>query len=150
MNDVADSPGPLATLSPTLERLRTAWRANKPSLAQRRADLGRLRHVLARRLDAMDAAIRADFGHRSPHENLISEAMITLSEIDLARRKLRRWAKPRRVGVGWKFWPGRAAVKPLRPRESARPPVTCGPGALDSRGLRRGERMHGCFAFRMG
>src|SRR4249919_2450858 len=110
MNDVAD---PNTALGPTLERLRDAWRANKPSLEQRRSDLGRLRHVLARRLDAMDAAIRADFGHRSKHENLISEAMITLSEIDLARRKLRRWAKPRRVGVGWKFWPARAEIRPV-------------------------------------
>ena len=109
MNDAAD---PLVTLAPTLERLRSAWRANKPDLAQRHADLGRLRHLLSRRLEAMDAAIRADFGHRSPHENLISEAMVTLSEIDLARRKLRRWAKPRRVGVGWKFWPGRAELRP--------------------------------------
>lgn len=109
MNDAAD---PLVTLAPTLERLRAAWRANKPDLAQRHADLGRLRHLLSRRLEAMDAAIRADFGHRSPHENLISEATITLSEIDLARRKLRRWATPRRVGVGWKFWPGRAELRP--------------------------------------
>jgi coniferyl-aldehyde dehydrogenase len=109
MNDVAD---PAVSLGPTLERLRRAWLANKPSLEQRHADLGRLRHLLARRLDAMDAAISADFGHRSPHENLISEAMVTLSEIDLARRKLRRWAKPRRVGVGWKFWPARAELRP--------------------------------------
>ena len=69
MNDVAD---PAVSLGPTLERLRRAWLANKPSLEQRHADLGRLRHLLARRLDAMDAAISADFGHRSPHENLIS------------------------------------------------------------------------------
>jgi coniferyl-aldehyde dehydrogenase len=109
MNDVAD---PAVSLGPTLERLRRAWLANKPSLEQRHADLGRLRHLLTGRLDAMDAAIRADFGHRSPHENLISEAMVTLSEIDLARRKLRRWAKPRRVGVGWKFWPARAELRP--------------------------------------
>ncbi|MUV13254.1 aldehyde dehydrogenase family protein [Lysobacter sp. HX-5-24] len=109
-----NAPSPaLAELGPTLERLRTAWRANKPSPDQRHADLGRLRHVFARRLEAMDAAIRADFGHRSPHENLISEAMVTLAEIDLARRKLRRWAKPRRVGVGWKFWPARAELRPM-------------------------------------
>lgn len=101
-----------AELAPVLERLRTGWRANKPSLEQRHADLGRLRAAFSRRLEAMDAAIRADFGHRSPHENLISEAMVTLAEIDLARRKLRRWAKPRRVGVGWKFWPARAEVRP--------------------------------------
>ena len=111
MNDTA-AHLPIAALPGVLERLRTAWRADKPSLQQRRDDLGRLRHVFSRRLDAMDAAIRADFGHRSPHENLISEAMVTLAEIDLARRKLRRWAKPRRVGVGWKFWPARAEVRP--------------------------------------
>ncbi|NUS60835.1 MAG: aldehyde dehydrogenase family protein, partial [Lysobacter sp.] len=116
MNDVLSIDSPLAAeaeLAPVLERLRTAWRANKPSLAQRHADLGRLREAFARRLEAMDAAIRADFGHRSKHENLISEAMVTLAEIDLARRKLRRWAKPRRVGVGWKFWPARAEVRPV-------------------------------------
>jgi coniferyl-aldehyde dehydrogenase len=113
MNDM-NAPSPaLAELGPTLESLGNAWRANKPGVDQRRADLGRLRHLLAQRLDAMDAAIRADFGHRSPHENLISEAMVTLSEIDLARRKLRRWAKPRRVGVGWKFWPARAELRPM-------------------------------------
>ena len=112
VNDAADTTAALAGLAPTLEHLRSAWRAGKPSLAQRREDLGRLRHALSRRLDAMDAAIRADFGHRSPHENLISEAMVSLSEIDLARRSLRRWAKPRRVGVGWKFWPARAELRP--------------------------------------
>ena len=37
----------------------------------------------------MDAAIRADFGHRSTHENLISEAMIVLDEIDHALAHLR-------------------------------------------------------------
>jgi len=45
MNDVAD---PAVSLGPTLERLRRAWLANKPSLEQRHADLGRLRHLLAR------------------------------------------------------------------------------------------------------
>jgi coniferyl-aldehyde dehydrogenase len=113
MNAAADFPATQAAdLGCTLERLRTAWHARKPPLAQRIDDLGRLRHVFARSLDAMDAAIRADFGHRSPHENLISEAMVTLAEIDLARRRLRRWARPRRVGVGWKFWPARAEVRP--------------------------------------
>jgi coniferyl-aldehyde dehydrogenase len=113
MNDAADSAPPRAAdLTTVLEHLRAAWRAGKPSLAQRRDDLARLRHALSHRIDAMDAAIRADFGHRSPHENLISEAMVTFAEIDLARRKLRRWAAPRRVGVGWKFWPARAELRP--------------------------------------
>ena len=104
---------PLAELQPTLTRLRLAWDAHKPDLAQRRGDLQRLRTLFAQRIDSMDAAIRADFGHRSTHENLISEAMIVLAEINHALKHLRRWMKPRRVAVGWRFWPARAEVRPL-------------------------------------
>ena len=70
----------LAELQPTLAYLRAAWDQRKPGLAQRRDDLQRLRATFAQRLEAMDAAIRADFGHRSTHENLISEAMIVLMQ----------------------------------------------------------------------
>jgi coniferyl-aldehyde dehydrogenase len=111
--DIDAATTPLTELQPTLARLRTVWGAHKPDLAQRRGDLERLRAVFAQRIESMDAAIRADFGHRSTHENLISEAMIVLAEIDHARRHLRRWTRPRRVGVGWRFWPARAEVRPL-------------------------------------
>ncbi len=108
--DSADTP--LHDLQPTLERLRMAWQANKPDHAQRRDDLLRLRDAFRRRAGEMDAAIRGDFGHRSQHENLISESMIVLAELDLALRKLRAWSKPRRARVGWKFWPARAQLRP--------------------------------------
>ena len=111
--DVDPATTPLAELQATHARLRAAWDARTPDLAQRRGDLLRLRAVFAQRLDAMDAAISADFGHRSTHENLVSEAMIVLAEIDHALRHLRRWMKPRRVGVGWRFWPARGEVRPL-------------------------------------
>ncbi len=104
---------PPTELQPTLTRLRTAWGEHKPDLAQRRDDLERLRAVFVQRIEAMDAAISADFGHRARHENLISEAMIVLAEIDHARKHLRRWMQPRRAGVGWRFWPARAEVRPL-------------------------------------
>ena len=55
---------PIAELPATLQRLRSAWQAGKPSLAQRRADLVRLRDAFRRGAGDMDAAIRADFGHR--------------------------------------------------------------------------------------
>jgi coniferyl-aldehyde dehydrogenase len=110
MDAAADTP--LSELQPTLARLRAAWQKQLPDFAQRRADLQRLRAVLAQQVEAMDAAIRADFGHRSTHENLISEAMIVLAEIDHALAHLRRWMRPKHVGVGWKFWPARAQVRP--------------------------------------
>jgi coniferyl-aldehyde dehydrogenase len=109
MDAAADTP--LSELQPTLARLRAAWQKQTPDFAQRRADLQRLRSVFAQQVEAMDAAIRADFGHRSTHENLISEAMIVLTEIDHALARLRRWMRPKHVGVGWKFWPARAQVR---------------------------------------
>ncbi|WP_396616350.1 coniferyl aldehyde dehydrogenase [Lysobacter soli] len=110
MDITADTP--LNELTATRERLRAAWQARKPDYAQRRADLVRLRDVFRSRIDSMDAAIRADFGHRSQHENLLSEAMIVLAELDHALRHLRRWMKPRRAAVGWRFWPASARIVP--------------------------------------
>ncbi len=111
MDAAADTP--LTELQPTLSRLRAAWDAHKPELAQRRDDLQRLRTTFAQRVSAMDAAIRADFGHRSTHENLISEAMVTQSAIAHTLQHLDRWTRPRRAPVGWRFFPARAEVRPL-------------------------------------
>ncbi|MBP6798137.1 MAG: aldehyde dehydrogenase family protein, partial [Luteimonas sp.] len=99
------------TLPQVLARLRAAWQAGKPGLAQRRDDLQRLRDALKRRLPEMAAAISADFGHRSRHESLVADGMTVLNEIDHLRRHVRGWMKPRRVGVGWRFWPARAEVR---------------------------------------
>ncbi|MDH5824492.1 coniferyl aldehyde dehydrogenase [Luteimonas sp. RD2P54] len=102
---------PVEELQPTLARLRAAWRARKPDRTQRGDDLARLRTALKDRLDAMAAAISADFGHRSTHESLIADGLTVLSEIDRLRGHLGRWMKPRRVGAGWRLWPARAEVR---------------------------------------
>lgn len=115
-SDIAVPVAPLnasrTDLDATLARLRRAWQARRPDLAQRRDDLKRLRTALKSRLGEMDAAIRADFGHRSEHENLLSEAMIVFAEIDHVLAKLKRWSRPRRVGTGWRLWPASAQVRP--------------------------------------
>ncbi len=103
---------PTAALAPALERLRAAWLAWRPGLAQRGADLRRLRAAFDAGTEAMDAAIRDDFGHRSRHENLLSETMIVRAEIDHALANLGRWNRPRRVRSGWKLWPARAELRP--------------------------------------
>lgn len=110
MDQTADTPA--AELRPTLARLRSAWQAGKPDYRQRRDDLQRLRAAVKSRLDEMARTISADFGHRSVHESLIGEGMTVLSEIDHMLGHLRRWMKPRRVGVGWRFWPARAEIRP--------------------------------------
>lgn len=110
MDITADTP--LDELATTHAALRRAWQARRPDQAQRRADLLRLREAFRAGIPAMDAAIRGDFGHRSEHENLLSEAMIVLAELDHALGQLRRWMRPRRAAVGWRFWPARAQVRP--------------------------------------
>lgn len=102
----------VAALAPTLHGLRTDWQARKPDHAQRRRDLQRLRDALKRRLDEMADAIAADFGHRSKDESRIADGMTVLNDIDHLLRHLRGWMKPRRVGVGWRFLPARAQVRP--------------------------------------
>ena len=111
MDIAADTP--TTELHPTLDHLRAAWQARKPDAAQRRDDLQRLRAAFVRGQVAMHAAIRADFGHRSEYENRLYDSMLVLGEIDHALRHLRRWMRPRRVGVGWKFWPARAQLRPV-------------------------------------
>ncbi|MFT3755379.1 MAG: coniferyl aldehyde dehydrogenase [Pseudoxanthomonas sp.] len=104
---------PAAELHPTLDRLRAAWQAAKPGYAQRMDDLQRLRDALKRRLSEMTAVVAADFGHRSHHETLIADGMTALNEIDHLRKHLRGWMKPKRVGVGWRFLPARAEIRPV-------------------------------------
>lgn len=103
----------IADLAPTLTRLRDSWQANKPDYAQRRADLQRLRDALKRTLGDMETAISADFGHRVKTESRIADGMTVLNDIDHLLKHLRSWMKPRRVGVGWRFLPARAQVRPV-------------------------------------
>lgn len=109
---VAPYSHPMPTELPVLlHTLRSAWQAKRPSLYQRRNDLQRLRAALKARLSEMAEAIAVDFGHRSTHESLIADGMTVLNEIDHLLRHLRGWMRPRRVGVGWRFWPARAQTR---------------------------------------
>ena len=99
------------TLASTLDRLRAAWRAQRPDRAQRMADLDRLKAAFKARMGEMTKAVQADFGHRSEHETLVADGMTVLGEIDHLRRHLRGWMRPQRASVGWQLWPARAQVR---------------------------------------
>ncbi|NOT88110.1 MAG: coniferyl aldehyde dehydrogenase [Lysobacter sp.] len=101
----------IAELAPTLDRLRKAWRAKKPGYAQRMDDLARLKAAFKARMGEMEAAVRADFGHRSAHETLLADGMTVLGEIDHLRRHLRGWMRPKRASVGWRLWPASARIR---------------------------------------
>ncbi len=104
---------PVTELAPTVARLRAAWQARRPDHAQRIDDLLRLRDALKRRLPEMAARIAADFGHRSTQESLIADGMTSLGEIDHLRKHLRKWMRTQKVGVGWRFLPGKAEIRPV-------------------------------------
>jgi acyl-CoA reductase-like NAD-dependent aldehyde dehydrogenase len=80
------------------------------SLDQRRAQLKALRALVKAKADAFARAVGDDFRGRSPHETLIAEVGVLLAAIDYALPRLARWAKPERVGVGWRFWPARGMI----------------------------------------
>ncbi|HEV7307296.1 coniferyl aldehyde dehydrogenase [Ensifer sp.] len=98
-------------LRASFDRLKSAWRADRPTLEQRRADLVRLRERLSARKQEMCEAIDQDFGHRARHETLLGEAGVVLSEIDHTLAKLRHWARPERRKAGWKLWPAKAEIR---------------------------------------
>jgi coniferyl-aldehyde dehydrogenase len=96
----------------TLERQRAAFlKAGPPPLAERLADLARLKAAIRGRADAIAAVIAADFGHRSRHETLLAEIFTALSGIRHASRHLGRWMRPKRVSVGVELMPGRARIE---------------------------------------
>ena len=87
-------------------------RAGGLPVPERRDLLARLAGLLVERRHGFAAALDADFGGRSVEETLVAEVLGVATAARHARRRLRRWAKPRRVGVPAPFWPGRAWVVP--------------------------------------
>ena len=95
--------------------LRAAQRQEPLEPERRRALLRRLRTLLLDRRADLVTALDADFGGRNAIETLLAEVLAVCRALDLNRRRLRRWARPRRAGVPLPFWPARAQVVP-RPK----------------------------------
>jgi coniferyl-aldehyde dehydrogenase len=89
-----------AVLQDVLARQRAAYlRQPVPSLAQRRADLDTLERFVRENRQLLIDAVSADYGHRSPHETVMTEIAPLLAAIKHARRNLRRWMRPQRRAV---------------------------------------------------
>ncbi len=98
-------------LAATLARLRAAQREHIPDARERIDLLTRLGQAVRRRKDDLLAAASADFGRRAPLETLGSDVMMSLDEIDYARKHLRRWMRPRRRSVNWTSRPARGELR---------------------------------------
>jgi acyl-CoA reductase-like NAD-dependent aldehyde dehydrogenase len=101
----------LSNLSQRFEALRRAAARNpnpdRPARDRRLAAFGELLHD---NVDAIAAAISADFGHRSAHETRLLEIFPSLETVRHARRHLKRWMQPQNRPVSVWFQPGRAQV----------------------------------------
>ena len=88
---------------------RTGGRAVSSWAAE--ALLAPFQHALIDRREALVRAVDADFGGRAAEETLLAEVFAVANAGGFARRRLRRWARKRRVPVALPFWPGRAWVR---------------------------------------
>jgi len=93
--------------------LRHASRADPyPGVETRKAALRGVETALARRKDAVVAAVDKDFGGRLRHETLFAEIYVTIEAFRHARRHVKSWMTPRRRSVPLTLAPGRAWVQP--------------------------------------
>lgn len=104
------------TLEDTLALQRAAFlRDGAPTLAQRREHLKTLRSAMLARRSEIEAALNADFGHRSRHETAIMEIFPIANGIDYLRKNLRRFMRPshRHVALPLRFGRARVEYQPL-------------------------------------
>ncbi|MFP4262756.1 MAG: aldehyde dehydrogenase family protein [Halomonas sp.] len=81
-----------------------------PDLASRRERLARLSTLTRRHRDEIAAAIDTDAGHRPEAETRLAEVATVLQAAGFARRRLRRWMRPRRAAVPWRLKPASARI----------------------------------------
>jgi coniferyl-aldehyde dehydrogenase len=112
MDQSLKSPGQSA-LDDAFHRLFDLSRAEPaPTLELRLDRLARLRAVVADNEARFEAAISADFGHRSSIETLFAESMFVLGEIKHTVRHLKKWMAPRRVATALQFMPAKNRLIP--------------------------------------
>jgi coniferyl-aldehyde dehydrogenase len=81
-----------------------------PTLAQRKADLLKLKTAVLARRQAIEQALNADFGNRSAYETRIMELVPVVQTINYLRRNLRKWMRPERRRIAIHFVPGSSYV----------------------------------------
>ncbi len=67
------------------------------NLKQRKDALTKLSKALAKYSDDIITAVQEDFGHRSPHETILTEVLASQGEAALTKAKLKGWMKPHRA-----------------------------------------------------
>jgi aldehyde dehydrogenase (NAD+) len=95
-----------------VERLRATFESGRTrALHWRRSQLDALERMLDDNEDAIGEALATDLG-KPPQEVLLGEVGLLYSEIRHARKRLKRWSRPRRVFTPMVGQPGRSWVQP--------------------------------------
>lgn len=89
---------------------RAFLRDGPPPLAERKADIKKLRDAVKQEAETIASVISADFGNRSRHETLLADIWPVTASARETLKNLGHWMKPKRVRVGLELLPGRAAV----------------------------------------
>ncbi len=83
----------------------------KPDLALRRDRLARIARMVRENQDDLLAAVSQDFGNRAAIETQLLELGAVINAVNYASRRLRKWMKPEKLGVGTNFRPGKAWLR---------------------------------------
>ncbi|NBP76823.1 MAG: coniferyl aldehyde dehydrogenase [Proteobacteria bacterium] len=101
------------TLGAILARQRQAFHTESlPTYEDRVAHLRAIQRFVRDHKQALCDAISADYGHRSPHETLLTEVLPVIQGIDHACRHLRSWMRVQRRSVDITFLGSRNRVIP--------------------------------------
>ncbi|MEQ1519617.1 MAG: hypothetical protein ABL931_24345, partial [Usitatibacteraceae bacterium] len=102
-----------AALHDSFARARSAYAtARMPDARARRDALTQLDRLLSENMDAIAAAISADFGNRSVHETQLLELFPSRAAIRDAWRHVKSWMKPKRAWASLWFLPARTELRP--------------------------------------
>jgi len=110
--DMPEPANAASSMRDILSRQRAAFLSEgPPTLAQRKADLLKLRSAILARKNEIEKVLKEDFGHRSTHETAIAELMPVITGIDYQRKHLRRWMRREKRRVPMQLQPARAWVE---------------------------------------
>jgi aldehyde dehydrogenase (NAD+) len=101
---------PIDAIPDLVARLRAGFASGRTRPAEwRLGQLARLRALLTENTGALVRALETDLRKPDP-EGYATDIAFTLGDLDVARKQLRRWMKPRRVGTPLKLQPARSWI----------------------------------------
>ncbi|EKB17364.1 coniferyl aldehyde dehydrogenase [Aeromonas veronii] len=99
------------SLPDQLARLKRASLAHPmPTLAERRAQLTKLKHALLAHKGQLCKALAADYGQRSHYDSLIADVLPCIMQINYTQKRLKRWMQPHRRHTGLLLAPAKVEV----------------------------------------